>query len=434
MPAMAFVRRGSIGAAVLLLTTGIGRSGATADVKPAFDLPAPTGRDAVGTTVWRLTDESRRETLDESGGPRHVEVIAYYPARRSPAARFVPYLREGVSEVRALFPPKPGSTALDALAAVRTHAAIDALPRDGSGLLPLLVFSHGYGGFASSYAGLLEDLASHGYAVLSIVHPYESGGATLPDGRVVSFLDAAGKPRPGFLDVLDEWREEDEQMASVTRATNDDEQRRLLRAYLTTLRHTNDALRRWVDDTKLVLDRLSTLPPSSPGGKLAARLDRARIGAFGHSMGGVTAGQFCLEDARCRAGLNLDGIPQYGTMIDVPLERPFLMVYSQRPGRAGASDSIYRRAASPYYRVDVRDTLHLDFSDLGFWGGPLRERGALGSLAPERAAEITRTVVREYFDETLLGRRSPLLAGKASFPEAVVRVVPPDRPASRGHR
>jgi predicted dienelactone hydrolase len=76
-----------------------------------------------------------------------------------------------------------------------------------------------------------------------------------------------------------------------------------------------------------VLDRLSTLPPRSVAGRLIARLDTERIGVFGHSMGGVTAGQFCVEDKRCVAGLNLDGIPQYGTMIDQSFGRPFLMVY-----------------------------------------------------------------------------------------------------------
>ena len=69
-------------------------------------------------------------------------------------------------------------------------------------------------------------------------------------------------------------------------------------------------------------------------------------------------------------------------MIDTSMQRPFLMVYSARPGRAGASDAIYRRAARPYYRVDVRDTRHLDFSDMAFWGGPLRERPVLGTIAP----------------------------------------------------
>ena len=112
-------------------------------------------------------------------------------------------------------------------------------------------------------------------------------------------------------------------------------------------------------------------------------------------------------------------------MIDKAMARPFLMVYSGRPGRDGASDAIYRRAAHPYYRVDVRDTKHVDFSDMVFWGGPLRERSVLGTIAPSRAIEITRTIVRQYFDQELLGRRSTLLAGTPHFPEVTVRTVPP---------
>jgi hypothetical protein len=114
-------------------------------------------------------------------------------------------------------------------------------------------------------------------------------------------------------------------------------------------------------------------------------------------------------------------------MIDTPMSRPFLMVYSARPGRGGASDAIYRRAGHPYIRVDVRDTGHLEFSDMVFWGGPLRERPVLGALAPARAVEITRAIVRQYFDEKLLGKRSPLLAGEPLFPEVTVRTVPPPR-------
>ena len=108
-------------------------------------------------------------------------------------------------------------------------------------------------------------------------------------------------------------------------------------------------------------------------------------------------------------------------MIDKTMPRPFLMVYSARPGRTGASDAIYGRAAHPYTRVDVRDTRHLDFSDVAFWGGPLRERGALGSLAPGRVTEITREIVRGYFDEALLGHAMALQHGVAVFPEVTVR-------------
>jgi hypothetical protein len=275
----------------------------------------------------------------------------------------------------------------------------------------------------SAHAALLEDLASHGYVVFSIVHPYESGAAALGNGRVVSFLDASGALRQGYRDVIGEWGQEDETMASVTATADPEEQRRLLRGYLSTLKNTNAALRRWVDDTALVLNKLATLPRRSLAGRLIARLDIDRIGVFGHSMGGVTAGQFCLDDERCAAALNLDGIPQYGDMIDRDLKRPFLMVYSARPGRRGASDAIYRRAASDYYRVDVEGTLHLDFSDMIFWDGPLRDRQALGTIAATRATEITRAIVRQYFDQTVRGQRSALLAGKSVFPEVTVRAL-----------
>jgi pimeloyl-ACP methyl ester carboxylesterase len=287
----------------------------------------------------------------------------------------------------------------------------------------LLVFSHGYTGVPSSYTALLEDLASHGYAVLSVVHPYEATAATLADGRIVSMTGTDGAFRPGVQEVFAEWGAEDETMAAVTRTVDEGEQLRLLRGYLGGLHRTGVALRRWVDDTRLVLDRLSSLSQSTAGGRLAARLESGRVGVFGHSMGGVTAAQFCVEDARCKAGLNLDGIPQYGTMIDASMPRPFAMIYSARPGRAGASDAIYRRAAHPYIRLDVRDTRHLDFSDMVFWGGPLRERPVLGAIAPGRAAAITAAIVREYFDQELRGWRSPLLMGTSGFAEVTVKAV-----------
>jgi hypothetical protein len=110
-------------------------------------------------------------------------------------------------------------------------------------------------------------------------------------------------------------------------------------------------------------------------------------------------------------------------MIDTRMRQPFLMVYSARPGRLGASDAIYRRATSRYYRVDVDSTRHIDFSDMIFWGGPLRKAGASGSIPPTRAAELTRRIVREYFDQELRAKPSPLLSGKIELPDVHVRNV-----------
>jgi len=402
---------------------GLCAGGATESLPPAspvqtIELPAPTGDFTVGTTTWHVTDPARTETFAAAGGKRQVEVMAWYPSAASPGrGEPAPYLREGLAEL------PPGLRGpLGSLTKVRTHAILDALPAAGPKKLPVLVFSHGIGGIPSSYTALLEDLASHGYAVLSIVHPFEATAATLADGQVISLFDDAGKPRQTFDDIIAEWSHEDETMAAVTREPKEEDQLRLLRKYLSGLHATQAAVDRWVADTKLVLDQLSNLPKTSASGRLAARLDLGRLGVFGHSMGGIVSGEFCLADGRCRAGLNLDGIPQYGTMIDRHLSQPFLMVYSARPGRTGASDAIYRRAASRYYRCDVRNTLHLDFSDMILWDGPLRQSGALGTLPPARAVEITRTIVREYFDQALLGRPSPVLAGKTTLPEVTVKV------------
>ena len=386
------------------------------------ELPAPTGPYPVASTSWRLTDRSRAESFAAPGEFRQIEVIAWYPAAAGNGAR-APYLREGLSEVRTFAKLFGAEGAFDGLKDVRTHAELDGTPAASPEKMPFLVFSHGYTGVPSSYTALLEDLASHGYAVISIVHPYEATGATLTDGSVVTTNGSDGTLRKGVQDVFAEWGPEDATMAAVTAAADDDERLRLLRGYLGGLHNTGKALRRWVDDTRLVVDRLRTLPKTTAGGRLAARLDFDRIGVFGHSMGGVTAAQFCAEDSRCKAALNLDGIPQYGPMIGMSMPRPLAMVYSSRPGRAGASDPIYRLAAHPYIRFDVRGTLHLTFSDMVFWGGPLRARPLLGDIAPARAAEITAAIVRQYFDQELRGQRSSLMAGTSVLPEVSVSVV-----------
>lgn len=44
-------------------------------------------------------------------------------------------------------------------------------------------------------------------------------------------------------------------------------------------------------------------------------LDLQKIGVVGHSLGGATAAQFCHEDARCGAGIDMDGA-LHGSVIE----------------------------------------------------------------------------------------------------------------------
>jgi predicted dienelactone hydrolase len=384
---------------------------------PLFELPPPTGKSPIGTTRWVVQDASRDETF-APGRKREVEVIAWYPSAGAAGAT-APYLYNGMEEALSFARLAKLGDAYNGLQFVKTHAVLDAAPTAAPARFPVIVFSHGYTGLPSSHTALMEDLASHGWAVLHVVHPYESTAAKLGDGSVVLFTDEKNAMRPQIVAVMDEWGPEGGTMEKVVNARDDVEKETLLRGYLATLKNTSAVVTRWVADVRVVLDRL---PRSGPGSALAARLDLSRLGAAGHSMGGVMAGQFCVEDRRCKAALNLDGIPQYGAMIDTPFPAPFLMVYSGRPGRAGASDIIYRRAASKYYRVDVKDTLHLDFSDMNYWGGPIAKR-AFGGLGAARAAEVTRRIVREFFGQEILKQPSPLLSGKEPFEGVTVSEI-----------
>lgn len=384
-----------------------------------FELPAPTGKLPIGTTRWVVTDTSRDETFT-AGRKRDIEVVAWYPRAGDAGEARAPYVRDGMEEVFSLARLAKLGDAFNDLATVKTHAVLDAPPASSPPRFPVILFQHGYTGLPSSHTALIEDLASHGWVVLNLIHPYEATGAMLADDTVVTFTDDKNALRPGIMDVLNEWGPEGGALEKIVAASDDAEKERLMRGYLAALKHTDQVVRRWTLDAKYALDHL---PASGGAGRITARLDLARLGVAGHSMGGVAGAQLCVEDRRCKAALNLDGIPQYGTMIDTPMPAPFLMVYSARPGRAGASDIIYKRSASKYYRVDVKDTLHLDFTDMNFWGGPLRQRGAYGKIDPARAAAITRTVVREFFGQEILQQPSALLSGRQPMTDVTVTEV-----------
>jgi predicted dienelactone hydrolase len=109
----------------------------------------------------------------------------------------------------------------------------------GEGPFPLVLFSHGFAADIDKYDALLDHWASHGY--LSIAPYHADGGGTL-------------------------------------------------RAIFNSIRLGNETLiAARVADMKRVLDHLDALDAIEPG--LAARVDRSRIAAAGHSFGAFTAQQ-----------------------------------------------------------------------------------------------------------------------------------------------
>src|SRR5690606_18064979 len=62
---------------------------------------------------------------------------------------------------------------------------------------PLVVLSPGFTQPVSTLTSLAEDLASRGYVVAGIDHPYESHATPLADGRIAECLSTPARPTRG---------------------------------------------------------------------------------------------------------------------------------------------------------------------------------------------------------------------------------------------
>ncbi len=382
-----------------------------AAAQPSFRLPNPSGPFAIGTTSFVVQRKA------PEAAP--LVVVAWYPASDSASLTRSPYLREEAAlRQMAAFGRNPATTVLQHSGVV-THSWIDAPVRRSLHGLPVLIFSHGYLGMPSDYTALMEDLASHGYAVFSIAHTGESMAVSLPGGRTELLFTPDNQLVPLARGVLGEWTAEDSISAVVISTTVPGRAEETLRWYLAHIPNSTAATYRWVDDTRLVVDELARLA-RRPGARFAGRLDLTRLGAFGHSMGGVASAAFCARDRRCDAAINLDGSPQYGDLIDRPSKRPFLMVYSDRLFRVGVSDPIYRKGR-PYWRAVLSKSGHLNFGDWQYWEPPARMSGALGVIDGVRGGEIVNRLVRDFFSAYLDGARPALFCGEQIFDELSVR-------------
>ncbi|MGU2437226.1 alpha/beta hydrolase, partial [Pseudomonas aeruginosa] len=155
---------------------------------PVAPLPAPSGPYAVGVRDFELDDPSRPGLLGAPAGqPRRLLVRAWYPARpiagAAPRHYFDPdearSTARGFGEILG-FPPL-----LAYLKHLRTNSYPDAPLRDDSARLPVVFYSHGYSAFAGGNWTLMEELASHGYAVYAIQHSGDASPTRLPDGTLL---------------------------------------------------------------------------------------------------------------------------------------------------------------------------------------------------------------------------------------------------------
>ena len=358
------------------------------------DLLAPTGTDPVGRRVVHWVDGSRSEVLSAvATHRREVTVYIWYPSStRAPAtATYV----DGYDKLTRALSPDEASL----VRATVTHAGVGVAPAATPSRFPLILLSPGAGSLAALYTTIGEELASHGYVVAAVDHPYDSKAVVLADGRVAT---QAKPPADG-------------------------------EAFL---QHQRDRVTVRAEDLRFVLEQLTRLETTSSGDPLAGRLDVSRIGALGHSVGGMTAAELCMRDIRLRACANLDGVvaalPVYPDASGNGPSQPFLFVdkpfsavrgetaneTARRTGvlrqRGNATLSNVQRGRS--YRVTLARATHATFSD--------EEVLTTNTTVQRQLLSRVRTYVTAFFDEALRGERAAVLV-PARTDEAIVEVFTP---------
>jgi pimeloyl-ACP methyl ester carboxylesterase len=282
---------------------------------------------------------------------------------------------------------------------VATHAWLDAPLLAGKPSWPVLLLSHGLGVSRMHYTSLAQELASHGYVVLCIDHPY-GGLKSLPDGRILST----------------------EQDKSLEAEWN---------------RRTED----WASDMKFLLDQLEKLNKGDSKYRFSGRLNLRQVGVFGHSMGGAAALACSRIDPRVGACADLDGAPTPKT-VQEGVGCPALLVRSKPEysdaelAAKGRTREQWRKQGDaiqatwkkvfgikglPSYNLSIRGAGHMSFSDAPFVMPDTITRFGGRIIDAQRCFEIQVWLLRTFFDQYLQGQTKPRVEDMlGKYPQVIV--------------
>ncbi|MFF7025507.1 alpha/beta hydrolase family protein [Streptomyces klenkii] len=319
-------------------------------------LPAPTGKEPVGTKTLHLVDTSRPDPWKPAAGKRELMVTLWYPARHQGDLN-APYMSKQLSKAWL---------GKEELAGVRTNATVGARPAGKA--RPLVVLSPGFGMSRASLTGLGEELASRGYAVAAVDHTYEAP-VEFPGGRV---------------ETGETCRKPDLSAVVPNRSK----------------------------DIRFLLDQLTG--PRSP-----LAVDARRIAVAGHSIGGASAVQVLHDDPRVDAAVNLDG-NFFGELTGGVHKPVLLMGAQRGALAEPKAnwEQTWKQLTGWKRWLDVPEGGHMTFTDapwladqFGLPEGtpPDDVKAGYGTLHGPRSTALTRAYVGAFLDRYLRGTPSPLL-------------------------
>jgi dienelactone hydrolase len=369
----------SIGSLFLLLLT--------LSIYLQLKLPEPTGPYTVGRTIFRWVDASRPEVMTaERNDVREVMAFVWYPTIQG-TGRSAGYF-PGLSALAGTLSESGEVSGWEVLGLrlIRSNSPLDAQPVDDQGPFPVLVLLPGNATNIEFYSSLASEIASHGYIVVGLNHPYDVPAVALSDGTVAPYDS-------------DQWTLEPTAH----------------QVYIAE-RHKVK-----VADVFFAVEQLEDLNAETSR-PFAGLLDLDSLAVAGHSLGGIVASDVCKADARFRACINFDGIQKGGpfSMDETALApgQPFLFLTKESQLHPKLIQSF--EATTESYWVVIHGASHESFTD-----GPVL-RPALLPIPnrDDRMMHLIQQYALMFLEKTLKGKPAGILSQPTEQDEISVRVFP----------
>ena len=363
---------GGFGLFILLMT---GCSLVVPRLLPFDDLPEPAGPYAVGTQTFTWQDNSREEAFTaEAGDKRRLVVQIWYPAEPTSGQPVTylpdPELRMGPFAKSSGLP----KFLLDHMQWVETNSHEDAPIKTALTELPLVLFSHGLGGMKNQNSVQMEELASQGYFVAAVDHPYDAYLTIFDDGTTADYRSS----HDGIDSEEAFWAFRGPQLN--TRAK----------------------------DMSFLLDQIQAR--KSQGEAIWQNISTDRVGIFGHSFGGATSILAAAQDPRFSAVIALDGwmVPVPPETIEAGLNVP--MLYMGQPQWEGTPlnyenlDSLISNSAGFTKKLLISETKHMDYSDAPQFSNFAKRIGYAGKISSIELKEILNSETLQFFNTHVRGQ------------------------------
>ena len=352
-----------------------------------LELPATTGSYAVGRTIFRWVDISRPEVMTDAPNDfREVMALVWYPAEPATGVK-TGYIPDFTTLSSALI--QSGELQwweVSGLKWIRAANPLDAKPIRAQTPFPVILFSPGNGTNIELYSALAGEIASHGYIVVGLNHPYDVPAVRLSSGEIAPY-------------DKDQW---------------------LLDAPAHQI-YTAERMPVRTADMLFALDQLE-IANSDSNNLLAGIMDLDSVAAAGHSLGGIAASEACKADARFKACLNFDGLQKGGpfSMDETMLPPVQLFLFLTKESQLHPKILESFESTSQSYWVVVHGASHDSFTD-----GPLLRPSLLP--VPNQADQLIKFIQQytlAFLDQTLKGRPADILSESADREDVSVRVFP----------